>query len=123
MKDAIEGLAKARLLETALDLIVQLEKGTGLRPVLFLLVESRKRAAAAMVQLAIVDPTDANSIRTLQNEIVRFDDLVTDCRALVARGRDADRELRDEDRQEAADLVMSEEDARALGIEPQGSDL
>lgn len=123
MKDPIEALANEQLYELAADVQVQLERGTGTRPVLWLLSEQRAKASSAMMKLVEVDATEIDAIRTLQNEIRLYGDLVTACQNLMTRGREADAEIAETDRSDMAEIVgsMSPEDRRLHGLE-QGSD-
>ncbi len=123
MNDPIERLAYARLYELAIDLHVQLEKGTAMRPVLWMLVQARRKAAAAMVQFSLADPANHAAMRTIQQPILVYDAMVEACRELIALGKDAESQIEDDERREIFELVSSPEDARALGIEPQGPDL
>lgn len=121
MKDPITEIATAQLIALAIDVQVQLERGSGTRPVLWLLQRSRERAAVAIFALAKIDPTKAEDIRHLQNEISLYDDMITDFRELMARGKEADRELDEQDRHTLSDL-LTPEDARAAGIEQTAED-
>lgn len=122
MIDPIADLADQRLYEQAIDLHVQLEKGTGTRPILYMLVRARQKAAAAMAQFSIADPDDHKAMRVIQQPIMLYDLMVESCREMIVRGKEADALIADKDRAEIFDLVTSPEDARALGIEPQGTD-
>ena len=113
--EPIENIARQRLIDMAIDLQVQLERGSGTRPMLWLLARARTRATAAMFCMCKVDPKEANEIQRLQNEINLYADLIDDCRALLARGKEEDRELDEQDRIEIADL-LSPEDAQAAGL-------
>lgn len=123
MKDPIEALANEQLFALAADLQVQLEQGTGTRPVLWLLTEQRAKASTAMVKLVEVDATEIEAIRSLQNEIRLYGDLVTACQNLILRGREADRTIAESERSDMAEIIgnMSPEDRRLHGFE-QGSD-
>jgi hypothetical protein len=122
--DPIEQLAEARLRELAIDVEVQLEKGTQYRPVLWLLVHARKRAAGAMKLFLDVDPADAHAVRLIQIELKVYDDMVANCRMLVARGRDADHVIAEKDRTEMSEAIMnmSDDDRRLYQLQPRGID-
>lgn len=124
MKDPIEALAEEQLYELAVDVQVQLEKGTGTRPVLWLLAQQRAKAREAMEKLVDVDATEADAIRALQSEIRLYGDLVTACQGLIVRGREADHMIAEEDRSDMADIIgsMSPEDQRLHGFKQQGDD-
>jgi len=115
MSDPIEVIARQRLIEMAIDVQVQLERGSGTRPVLWLLARARARATTAIYAMVKVDPTNVLEITRMQNEVNLYGDLVDDCRALLARGKEEDRELDEQDRIEIADL-LSPEDAQKAGL-------
>lgn len=124
MKDPTEALSNEQLYELAADVQVQLEKGTGTRPVLWLLAEQRAKARTAMVKLVEVDATETEAIRALQNEIRLYGDLVTACHNLIIRGREADALIAESDRSDMAEIIgdMSPEQQQLHGFQPQGDD-
>jgi len=123
--DPIERIAEHELFELSADLQVQLEKGTGIRPVLWMLTQARTKAAKAIVQMSIAEPDDIVSIRTCQAAIRLYDDMVQSCRDLIKRGREADRRIAERDRDEMQELIMdlTPEEQRMTGLEPIGTDL
>jgi hypothetical protein len=121
MPSPIEHIANSHLILAYTDLQVQLERGTGTRPVLWLLAEARKKAANAIALLVKVDCNDAEAIRTLQNEVVMFDDLVEACRKMLNRGHEADREIDESDREAIAEFLTTTE-AREMGLSPANED-
>lgn len=120
--DPIERIADERLIELAADLQVQLEKGTAMRPVLWLLAESRKKAAAAIVQLVLCEPSDVVAITTCQRAIHLYDDMVQACKDLMKRGKDADHSIHEHEREELEDVILGDDDHQLFGLEPMGSD-
>lgn len=122
--DPIEKLGNEQLRAVAADLMVQLERGTGLRPVLWMLVQARKRAAAAIAMFIDVDADDAVAIRKLQAEVLVYYDMVRNARELLARGREADQRIDEDDRLAIDEIVqeMSEEDRRLYRLQQQGVD-
>lgn len=124
MKHPIEALSDEQLFVLAADVQVQLEKGTGTRPVLWLLNEQRKKASSAMAKLVEVDATETEAIRSLQQEIRLFGDLVTSCQHLLLRGKEADAMIAERDQSEMAEIIgdMSPEDQRLHGFKQQGED-
>lgn len=120
--DPIGRIAELRLLENSADLIVQLEKGTGTRPILHLLHKARARAVAANIQLVIADAGDTKTILKLQSEIAIYDDMVTACREIVADGRDAEASINDAERQEIQDVIMTPEQRQLHGFDPLPED-
>lgn len=122
--DTLETLSDEQLRLLAIDLQVQLEKGTGTRPVVYLLSMQRQRAVLAMTGIINADPEEAKIIRGFQQEIQLYHDLIGHCREMLNRGREADRRIDEEERAslEIAIEGMSEEERRALRIEPRGDD-
>lgn len=117
MSDPVTGIAQDRLLAImGIDLQIQLERGAGTRPMLWLLARAREKAAESMAMLVKVDPNDPEPIRTLQNDVVMFEDFVGWCRELLARGREADHLITEADRAELA-AYMTTEEARDMGIQ------
>ena len=122
--DPIVELAEKRLRELAVDVEVQLEKGTAMRPVLWLLIQARKRASGAMKLFLDVDPADAKAVRMIQIELKVYDDMVSNLRLLVARGKEADHAIAEQDRTEMSEAVMhmTEDERRMYGLQPRGID-
>jgi len=121
MSDPIEAIARQQLIDMSIDLQVQLERGTGTRPMLWLLARARTRAIVAVFSIVKIDPSKADEIRMLQNEVNLYSDLIDDCRALLARGNEEDRELDEQDRMEIADL-LTPEDAQRAGLKQTPED-
>jgi hypothetical protein len=122
MKDPIEGLADLRLIELAVDLQVQLEKGTGTRPVLFLLNQQRGKAVDAIMKMVDIDVSETVALRSLQAEVRLYSDLIQSCRALLSRGRDADRKISEANREDLEMIVATPEERQLYGLQPQGID-
>jgi hypothetical protein len=120
--DAISAAARAVLVENYLDVKVQLERGTGTRPVLWLLARSRNQAVIALRKLIEIDATETEAVRALQQEVRLYGDMVESAREMISRGREADREIEEEDRIAIGDLVDGDEDARAMGLPPETRD-
>lgn len=121
MIDPIEKLADEQLFELALDVRVQLEKGTGTRPVLWLLAQQRTKAREAISKMVEVDATETDAIRNFQQEIRLYGDLIAACRDLIARGREADALIAEADRSDIAE-IMSPEERQLHGFQTQGDD-
>lgn len=122
--DSLERLTDEQLRLLAADVQVQLEKGTGTRPVVYLLAQQRARAVKAVIGLVNVPPNDVEAIRGYQQEAALYYDLIENCREMLAAGREAESRIKEEERaslQEATDN-MSDEDRKALQIEPRGDD-
>lgn len=117
----IDHIADSELILSYIDLQVQLEKGTGTRPVLWLLNDARKKAVAAFHALVRIDCNDAEGVRTLQNEVIMFDELIASCQQMVNRGREADRAIDEADREQLAAFLKTTE-AREMGLTPATED-
>ena len=122
--DPIEKLSNEQMRQLHADLVVQLEKGTAMRPVLWMLVQARKRAARAMVMFVDADPIDTSVISKLQAEVRLYDDMVRSCRELLAAGREAELKIGEDDRMAIDEIVneMSEEDRRLYQLQQRGAD-
>lgn len=124
--DPFEGIGNEALFEIGADLQVQLEKGThkGMRPVLYLLVEQRKKAAKALVEMIEVDASEIAAMRQLQAEVRLYGDLVETCRALFDKSRDAIQQINEQDRAEMAAIIgdMSPEEQRLYRAEQRIED-
>jgi hypothetical protein len=117
MKDPIEELAGEGLIQMAVDVSLQLEKGAGTRPMLFVLAESRRKAAVALHALTKVDPTESEKIMFLQNEITIYADMIEACQLLFKTAKEQARAIDEADRNAIADLVTDPETARELGVQ------
>lgn len=124
MDDLLDRLVDEELFYLAEDLKMQLEKGAGTRPVVFLLSNQRQRAAKAIRGIVNVDPTDAKTVAQFQQEARLYFDLIEHCREMLNRGREADRNIDENERIAFNDAIvaMPEEERRALNIEPRGND-
>jgi hypothetical protein len=105
----------------AVDLQVQLERGTGCRPMLYLLAQSRKRAAEAIFALTKIDPTKTDDIRHLQNEVTLYDDMMASARELLARAPEEDRLISEDEREEIAKFLTPEQ-AQLMGLDQHHED-
>ena len=118
--DPFESLGNEALVEIAYDVQVQLEKGTakGMRPVLWLLVQQRKRAASAMAKMVDIDVTEQEALRAAQNEVRLYGDLVGHCRALFSKGKDSIQQINEADRFEMEEIVgkMEPEEQSAYNL-------
>lgn len=124
MDDHLDRLADEELYFLAEDLKMQLEKGAGMRPVLFLLSNQRARAVKAIHGLIEANPTDADSIRQFQQEARLYHDLMDHCREMIQRGKEADARIAEDERASAAAALieMEPEEKRLLNVETTGED-
>lgn len=120
--DAISAAARAVLVDMYLDVKVQLERGTGTRPVLYMLSRARNQAVINLRKLIEIDASETEGIRSLQAEVRLYGDMVEAARELLVRGREADREIDEEDRIAIADVVENSVEAEAMGLPPHTED-
>jgi hypothetical protein len=114
--DAISAAARAALIEMQIDLKVQLERGTGTRPMLWLLASARNSAVIAIRKLIDVDASETQAIRAFQAEVRLYGDMMESAADMLSRGKEADHEINEEDRDAIADYLTTQE-AREAGIE------
>jgi thiamine pyrophosphate-dependent acetolactate synthase large subunit-like protein len=86
-----------------------------MRPMLYLLANARNKAVLAIRQIIEIDATETTAIRAAQAEVRLYGDMMDAAREMMSRGREADSELNDEDRQALADYLNTDE-AREAGI-------
>lgn len=118
--DPVYRLALQRAVRLSASVEVELTSKVRSEPLLVVLHTAREQAAEALTSLAEVDPTDANTIRSLQNEVARFKDLTRWLKQMLIDGFEAERELNDMQIEEARGLIIDDQDAAALGISNQG---
>jgi hypothetical protein len=120
----IDRLSDDVLVALAADVIVQLERGTGTRPILFMLADARERARTAISMLIEAEPDQTVIIRKLQNEVKLFIDMIDSAKGVIERGKEADRNIKDDDRAAIDEMVMgmSDEERRLYKFEPRGYD-
>lgn len=111
MPSQFQMMAMRRLMEASASLEVQFDKDATRRPVLFLLKKARDAAVVAMDALVFCDPADAATVRQLQSEIRRYDELVTWCREIITEGNEADHRLTEIEREEFHRAVFDPENA------------
>lgn len=111
MSDAIEFAAMARAMAVSADLIAQIENKTGLRPMLAILARAKHEACQAMTELVLCRFDDADRIRQLQNEIVRFDNLLKWSKDVLDEGDAAFKAVSLDD-QNAIQLLLSTPEGR-----------
>lgn len=122
--EIVEELSNARLREQAVDVMVQLEKGTGTRPVLWMLVQARQRAAKAIDMFVDVDPSDVEAVKKIHRELVLYNDVVRLAQETIQRGKEADAMIGEEDRDALDEIVanMSPEERKLYNFEPKQKD-
>lgn len=122
--EVIEHLSDRMLIERAADVQVQLEKGTAVRPVLYMLDRARARARTAIDLFIDIDPVDTDAVRKLQNEVRLFNDMVEACREMLTAGKEAERRIEDDSRDELEEIIadMPPEQRRLHGLEAGSKD-
>lgn len=115
--DPIARLARAAKLSVDLEVELASKTPSWLREIYR---RFHDRAAEALVALSFADPEDSKTIRTLQNEVKRYDEFVADLRAIIQEGIAADHEMRDIDQEELLDVLTmtpdGQQQAAALGL-------
>ena len=116
--DAMSAAARAVLIDMYLDLKVQLEKGTGTRPMLWLLADARNKAVDAIRKIIEIEISvgQIDALRALQAEVRLYGDMMDAAERMLARGKEADREVNEEDREAIADYLTTPE-AREAGLD------
>lgn len=77
-----------------------------------LYARGRDRAAESLAALMYIDATHAEEIRTLQNDVLIFQRLCDDIKAIVAEGIQLDALEMEQARMEAADMVIEQAQGR-----------
>lgn len=109
-------------MELSADVEVQLTSKDGFQPIVYLLNEARQKAASAMVGLVDIDPSNADAIRILQNEVKIYEDMVNACRKMVDDGKVAEMQISQEAREELYNVVMDPDTRRMVGADIEGMD-
>jgi hypothetical protein len=110
-----------RIVAASADIEAQLSVMDGTRPILVMLLLAKREAAGALAQLALCEhDTKIETIRSLQMEVQRFDDLIRWLSAIVEDGMRYDDEITQEERDELADMLIQspegEREAMELGL-------
>lgn len=121
--EPVTRLAMLRMISASADIEAQLMNNQGTRPIVIMLSRARTEAAVALAQLATVARADAANIdviRSLQDTVTRYDDLVRWLREIVASGFDCDQEITHEEREEMIEMLTrtpeGQEEAQELGL-------
>jgi hypothetical protein len=126
LSSALRELADRRFrIMISADLELQFERGANHAPMKLVLHKARLEAMKALDALILCDPSETNTIRTLQSEVRRYDDLVAWVREIIIEGKEADRALDEETDEELARLMSTaegRETAQLYGLDDEGSD-
>jgi hypothetical protein len=113
--DPILRLAKLRVIQASAEIEAELSlKRSFLIPVLN---EFREKAAESLVALTIVAPTDAEKVRTLQNEVSKYYELFDALRDIVAKGMMYEQEISDAEREEYLDMLVESPEGQRQALE------
>lgn len=121
MNNAAELLAHRRAIELSAKVVAILtSKGEDI--LIAVLDRARRRAEGAMQALVSVDAENPKAIRTLQNEIAIYIDLIEHLRTIVAEGAEAEELFSQTTREEIADIVLTDEERAAFGLPVERAD-
>jgi chromosome condensin MukBEF MukE localization factor len=123
--EAMERLAYQRAVSVSIELETQLDKGPMFTPIKAVLGKAKQQAMTAMIGLVMTDAAEIDKVRAFQNEVRRYDDLVTWLAEIIEEGRAAEVYFREQDADEFAEILTTDEgrqEAEAFGIHPQDHD-
>lgn len=115
--DPIVRLAKLRIIKASADLEVQLSERNGGGPAIEIMRRLRDRAAESLAALAICDAEDKGAIRTLQNEVKRYDEWVAWLREIISEGIAYDQEMNEAEREDMLDLLTATPEGQQQAVE------
>jgi hypothetical protein len=121
----MERLAYQRAVSVSIELEAQLDKGPIYTPMKAILGKAKRDAQAAMVGLVMVEPGDVEKVRSFQNEVRRYDDLVRWCAEVIEEGRAAEVYFREQDADEFAEILTTDEgrqELEAFGVHARDHD-
>lgn len=116
-EDPLIRIAKLRIVKASADIEVQLTAVRGGGPCVEILRRLRDRAAESLAALAIADADNPNVIRTLQNEVKRYDEWVGWLREIIGEGIAYDQEFTEKEREDILDLLTKTPDGQQQAIE------
>jgi hypothetical protein len=120
MTEPLEAIAVAQMFAISMELETQLAATNGLRPVMAMLQLAKIEAAAALVALVNIPPTEGERIREKQYEVRRFEQLCDWIKQVIQKGLEADKLLTEKEREELLDILVEteegEEDAVEMGL-------
>lgn len=118
--DPIVRLANLRVIKASRQLELELANVKGSGPTLEILKRLKDRAAESLAALAFVDPNDAEEIRTLQNEVKRYDEWITWMQEIVSEGITTEKQMDAAEREELLDMMLAtpegQREAQELGL-------
>lgn len=115
--DPIVRLAKLRIIKASADLEVQLSERNGGGPAIEIMRRLRDRAAESLAALAICDAEDCSAVRTLQNEVKRYDEWVAWLREIISEGIAYDQEMNEAEREDMLDLLTATPEGQQQAVE------
>lgn len=104
--DPVETLAMERVVRASAEIEAALISKNN--PMCHILARARKEASAAMCELIDASAEDFGKIRTLQNKVLRFDDLIRWLQDIVKEGIENNKRLSVSERDEYADMIAYE---------------
>lgn len=118
--DPILRLAHQRIVKLSADIEVQLADAKGGAVAIEILRRLRDRAAESLAALAVCNFDNPAHVRTLRNEVMRYDEWLSWLREIVNEGIAYDKEMTADERQELLDLLTQtpagQQEARDLGL-------
>lgn len=117
--DPLVRLAQQRIISLSAGLEVQLSERKGGAVAIEMLRRLKDNAATSMAALVIADAEKPADIRTLQNEVKRYDEWIGWMKEILNEGVMYDKQFTDADREELLDLLMQSgrnAEAIALGL-------
>ena len=111
--DAAHRVALAALITLGRETEFQFLKAKkGERPLVEVLIRARRLAIVAMAELASVDPSDAEGVRKLQNEVNRFIDMLEYTKGILTDASEAADEIGPDDEAEMDGLIFGNDGER-----------
>ena len=123
--EAMERLAYQRAVDVSLRLEADLDRGPEFTPLKAVLGKAKHQAQAAMIGLVMTDAACVEKVRAFQNEVRRYDDLVSWLAEIIEEGRAAEQWFEERDAEEFAEILTTDEGreiAQRNGIAPQDHD-
>jgi hypothetical protein len=115
--DPIVRLARQRIVKACMDLEVQISSVKGGGPCVEILRVLQERSAESLAALAIVDAEDPKAIRTLQNEVKRYDEWFGAIRDIISQAKIYEAEFTEDDRNELLDLLIETPEGQQQAID------
>jgi hypothetical protein len=115
--DPIVRLARQHVVKASMDLEVQIAAVKGGGPCVEILRRLKDRAAESLAGLAIVDASKVDDVRTLQNEVKRYDEWFCAMRDIVSEAKIYEKEFTQDDRDELLDILVTTPEGQQQAID------